>query len=102
MLEQLTEMDSIEAVPESMREDPSRFLLFASGLWKISYIYSVAGRHRQLGLSKAESDGLISEAKLWLSLPGFKDVYRTHTSRFRAHNRDFLEVFDEIYAEERS
>ena len=48
-------------------------------------------RWKQLGLTKAERDGLEKEMKLWLLyIPGFHDVYMSHTSQMRAHNAEFL------------
>ncbi len=92
-----------EAIPESMRATPETFLLFAGGMWRFSYVFSIMSRWESLGLTPNERDGLKDEIVLWMhGLPGFFEVYKTHTSKLRAHNREFLdfleqEVFNEAY-----
>lgn len=87
-----------DMIPESMRTDIPTFLAFAGGMWRLSYVYSVMTRGRQLGLNEDECNGLEGEMKLWLTgLPGFYDVYRSHTSQLQAHNPAFKKYLDDLY-----
>lgn len=88
-------------IPDYMREDIPTFLAFAGGMWRLSYVYSVMSRGKRLGLNDDECKGLQGEMKLWLTgLPGFYDVYLTHTSQLKAHNPAFLVYLDELYGSE--
>jgi hypothetical protein len=88
--------DIPEHIPDYMRNDIPTFLAFSGGMWRLSYMFSVWKRGEELGLSSGECEGLEKEMLLWLQhVPGFFDVYRTHTSAFRAHNPRFLEFLEE-------
>lgn len=97
-----------ERIPDYMRNDVPAFLAFAGGMWRFSYVYSVMSRWRELGMTENEYRGLRAEMLLWLrGVPGFYDVYLTHTSYFKAHNPDFLrflkeEVYNQEYLRSRS
>lgn len=93
--EQIRARDIEDAIPPSMRDSPATFLLYAGGMWKLSYVYSITRRWEELGLTEREKEGLKDEIKLWLTgLPGFYEVYQTHTRVFRAHNEDFLDFLE--------
>jgi hypothetical protein len=87
-------------VPPGM--DAETFLLFAGGMWRLSYVFSVWKRGEALGLTAGECAGLKAEMLLWLQgIPGFYAVYRAHTSELKAHNPDFLTfLVEDVYNEE--
>ena len=89
-------------IPQSMQGDERKFLLFASAFWKISYVYSITERWKELGLTEAERDALKAEMILWLTgLPGFYEVYESHISKLKVHNKRFLQFLSqEVYTEE--
>ncbi len=88
-------------IPDYMREDIPTFLAFAGGMWRLSYVYSVMSRGKQVGLKDEECKGLQGEMELWLTgLPGFYDVYLTHTSQLEAHNPAFKTYLDKLYRSE--
>lgn len=96
-LEQIRAGDIEDAIPASMRDNPATFLLFAGGMWKFSYVYSIMSRWKELGLTEREQEGLKAEIKLWMTgLPGFYEVYQAHTNVFRAHNEDFLDFLNRV------
>jgi hypothetical protein len=85
----LTNPEIAKHVPKEM--DPKEFLLFASAMWRFSFAYSVSERWQQLGMRESERDALRGEMTLWLQgLGGFERVYRLHTSKLNAHNREFV------------
>jgi len=94
--------DIEQLIPDYMRSDIPAFLAFAGGMWRLSYVHSVISRHDELGLRPEEYFGLKREMKLWLTdVPGFYDVYRTHTSQLGVHNLDFLNYLrTEVYTAE--
>jgi hypothetical protein len=87
--------------------DTVTFLIFAGGMWRLSYVFSVWKRGEDLGLTKVECQGLRNEMLLWLQhVPGFYDIYRSHVSVLKVHNPEFLafleeEVYNEAYLRER-
>lgn len=89
-------------IPISMQGDESKFLLFASAFWRLSYVYSITERWRELGLTEAERDALKAEMILWLTgLPGFYEVYESHINKLKVHNKRFLQFLsEEVYTEE--
>jgi hypothetical protein len=74
------------------------FLDYASALWRFSYIYSLM-TDTKLKLTKDEREGLDRELRLWLGLPGFREVFRNHTKHFKAHNPAFLDFLEGFYGE---
>ncbi len=89
-------------IPEYMIKEIPEFLAFAGGMWRFSYVFSVIRRRRSLGLSVSQYIGLRNEMELWLeNIPGFYDVYRSHTSKLRAHDPAFLSYLEsEVYTQE--
>jgi len=83
--------DMQKYIPTDM--DIRTFLVFAGGMWRLSYVYSVMDQGEALGLNEDERIGLKKEMLLWLQhVPGFCEVYISHTSKMRAHNPGFLNV----------
>jgi hypothetical protein len=90
-------------IPEYMqgKENIPKFLAFAGGMWRLSYVYSVMVRGSQLGLTESECKGLNNEMKLWLiHVPGFYHVYESQVSELKVHNPDFLEYLEKVYSSE--
>lgn len=82
-------------IPEYMQDDIPTFLLFAAGMWRFSYVWSVKQRAHECGISPEEIEGLEKEMRLWLEeVPGFYHVYEKHTSQIGAHNPDFLDFLE--------
>jgi hypothetical protein len=68
-----------DLIPEYMQGEKGipKFLAFAGGMWRLSYVYSVMSRGNRLGLRATERQGLDEEMKLWLiHVPGFYHVAR--------------------------
>lgn len=88
-------------IPEYMQDDIPTFLLFAAGMWRFSYVWSVKQRANECGISPQEIEGLEKEMRLWLEeVPGFYHVYAKHTSQIKAHNPDFLRFLEnEVYTQ---
>jgi hypothetical protein len=90
-----------DLIPDYMREDVQSiptFLIFAGGMWRLSYVYSVMERAEKLGLNEDEVQGLREEMELWLTgVPGFYHVYKTQVSKLRVHNPRFLTYLDNLY-----
>lgn len=90
-----------QLIPEYMQgeENIPKFLAFAGGMWRLSYVYSVMIRGGRLGLKKSERDGLRGEMKLWLTgVPGFYHVYKSQVAKLQAHNPKFKDFLDEVYS----
>jgi len=85
-------------IPNYMQHNIPTFLAFAGGMWRFSYVYSVMQRWEELGMRKEEREGLEKEMRLWLEhVPGFRDIYKTHTSQLQAHNAEFLSFLKQVY-----
>jgi hypothetical protein len=89
-----------DLIPSYM--DPTTFLLFAGGMWRMSFVYTAWKRGEQMGVGKDELDAIEGEMKLWLQdVPGFYDVYVQHTEVLDVHNEDFLTYLkEEVYNKE--
>lgn len=97
--EQMEKAGYMQVIPDSMKDDIPQFLLFASAMWKFSYVYSVTRRWEDFGWTENEKTGLENEIKLWLSLPGFYEVYCSHVRALRVHNPDYLAFLEALYQE---
>jgi hypothetical protein len=83
------------------KENIPKFLAFAGGMWRLSYVHSVMIRGRRLGLKKSEREGLDGEMKLWLiGVPGFYHVYKFQVSQLKAHNPKFKKYLEKVYNSE--
>lgn len=78
--------------------DAEEFLLFAQGLWRLSYAYSVARRGQVAGLRRAETDALRREVKLWALFPGFHWIFEHYAEQVAVHNAEFRADFRRLYA----
>jgi hypothetical protein len=85
-----------DLIPASMEGDIPSFLVFAAGMWRLSYVHSVMTRWQELGLTEHERDSLKAEILLWLrGVPGFYDIYCTHFQNTRPLNKDFMNFLEE-------
>ena len=90
-----------ELIPNYM--DSTTFLIYAGGMWRLSFVYTAMKRGEEMGLNKNELKAIEAEMGLWLrDVPGFYDIYVQHTEVLNVHNVDFLnylkeKVFDTNY-----
>lgn len=87
------EPDMKKLIPSYM--DIPTFLTFASGMWRLSFVYTAMKRGKEMGLNEKELEGIKREMVLWLrDVPGFYDIYVQHTQVLNVHNKDFLEFLE--------
>lgn len=84
-------------IPHGM--DTRTFLTFANAFWRLSYIYSVMVRWKELGLREEERQALEGEMRAWLLVsPGFRLVYEHFVVKVDNHNPKFKQWLKEVYS----